>query len=152
MSEELKTYNSLIGEALERYGLKYNNSGMGLALHKVSFDNNQKSFNYECVAANNDFIEILGIKGVELSGLRYEIIFPETKENKFDWKALLGHIGNHQSYAKFYCFSASLNKWCRFVAFSPNKGEAILVAEDISIEKVMEIQQNMEKSKSTTTE
>jgi hypothetical protein len=146
MASDLARYNSQIGEVLKRYGLSVSLPQLGIALHKVSYDHEKKQFDYECVGVNDEYKMMLSIVNENLKSLRYQELFPQNKENKFDWAALIGHIGEFQSLTKYYCFSEPLNKWYRFIALSPEKGFTLLVAEDISLSKQEEIKQNLAKS------
>jgi hypothetical protein len=145
MVNELTKYNKLIEEVLKRYGINVSIPQLGVALHRVTFDHDKKIFDYECIEINSEYKTILNIDNENLKSLRYQELFPENKENKFDWAALIGHIGEFQSLTNYYCYSEPLNKWYRFVALSPEKGFTLLVAEDISKIKFDEIQSNINK-------
>lgn len=146
MINELEKYNNQIDEVLRRYGINVALPHLGVALHKITFDHEKKVFDYECVEINNEFKSILNIVDDNLKLLRYQELFPENKESKFDWSVLIGHIGEFQSLTKYYCYSELLKKWFRFIALSPEKGYTLLVAEDISNSKEVEIQANKAKA------
>jgi hypothetical protein len=146
MVSELAKYNIQIEEVLVRYGINISLPQMGVALHRVTFDHEKKLFDYECIEINDEYKSILSIDIDKLKNLKYQELFPQYKENKFDWAALIGHVSEFQSLTKYYCYSEPLNKWCRFVALCPEKGYTLLVAEDISKSKMDEIQANVARS------
>jgi hypothetical protein len=145
MDSNLQQYKTNADEALAYYGLSTKDS-LGYAIHSVSYDYVRKTYDYSCTGIDALFMKMLNIEGKALDCIRYDTIFPENKENKFDWSALIGHIGTYQSKSKYYCFSEPLKRWYRFVAFSPVKGKAILILEDITTEKELEIAENIKKS------
>jgi len=131
MPQSLHEYVSVIEEEFKRLGLFYNAHVAGLALHRVQFQRESKSFSYQCTEANDLFRKILSITNI--ADFRYESIFPyEEGTSRFDWSIVLGHAGEFYSTSYFYCYSPLLNKWIRFLIVGPKKGLALVAAEDIT--------------------
>jgi hypothetical protein len=146
MISELTKYQAEIDEVLKRYSIGIAVTHMGIALHKITYNHEKRLFDYECIGINETYKKILNLDDSNLKSVRYQELFPQNKENKFDWASLIGHIGEFQSLTKYYCFSEPLNKWYRFIALSPEKGLTLLVAEEISNIKQEEINQNRAKA------
>lgn len=143
MDKDLSKYKDIIEAAYTYYRLPISGIQRGIALHSVKFNDATKKFEYECISADPAFLKLLNKENTILGDIKYAEIFPEDKETKFDWSAMLGHIAKFQSLTKFYCFSGHTSKWYKFLAVSPESGYAILVVEDITGEKEQEIAQNL---------
>lgn len=152
MDKDLSKYKTIIEDALNYYRLPLSGKARGLALHKIIYKEAEKKFDYECISADPVYLSFLNLEQIEPGKIRYAEIFPENKETKFDWSAMLGHIATFQSLSKFYCFSEQTLKWYKFVAVSPEKDLALLIAEDITGEKEQEIAQNIARQNASKVE
>jgi len=131
MEDSIQEYVPIIEEEFKRLGLFYNPHASGLALHRVQFHRDTKTFTYQCTEANELFRRIFSIS--DLADFRYESIFPyEEGTSRFDWSIVLGHAGEFYSTSYFYCYSTLLNKWIRFLVIGPRRGVALVAAEDIT--------------------
>jgi PAS domain-containing protein len=140
MAKDIATYMPLVDETTKKFGIGKQNSKLGIVLHRVYVDGTGNASDYEPTELNDAFTELTGVSVNQLSGLRYSSLFPETKEIKFDWIAVLGQSSTSIARTKFYIFSEALKKWFSILAFSPEKGYSIMVFDDITIEKNEEIQ------------
>ena len=139
MAKDIATYLPLIHKTIKDIGFGKQSSKFGIVLHRVYVDGLGNASDYEPTELNDVFTEITGVTASQLSGLRYSSLFPETKDVKFDWIAVLGQAGTSIARTKFYFFSEALKKWFAIMAFSPDKGYSILVFEDITEVKNEEI-------------
>jgi hypothetical protein len=139
MAKDIATYQPIINESINRIGFGSHNSKLGVVLHRIYIDGSGNASDYEPVELNSLFTEQTGVEVGQLNGLRYSTIFPESKEIKFDWIAVIGQASTSIARAKFQCFSEPLKKWFRVMAFSPEKGYSILIFEDITDYKLAEI-------------
>ncbi|MGC8803873.1 MAG: hypothetical protein ACP5PS_08925 [Bacteroidales bacterium] len=131
MLESLQHFVPYIEEEYKRLGLFYNAHAAGLALHRVQFLRDSKSFSYQCVEADELFKRLMAV--TTLDNFRYEVIFPqEDGSSRFDWSIVLGHANEFYSTSYFYCFSPILQKWIRFLVIGPKKGLALVAVEDIT--------------------
>ena len=146
MISDLIKYHAEIDEVLKRYSISVAVPQMGIALHKITYNHDKRIFDYECIGFNETYKSLLQLDDSNLKSVRYQELFPQNKENKFDWASLIGHVGEFQSLTKYYCYSEPLNKWYRFIALCPEKGLTLLLAEDISNLKQEEINQNRTKA------
>ncbi len=133
-------YYDIIEDELNRFGIFFNPTKMGIALHEVRYDKVSKTFSYSCVDADENFKKILSLSSIE--NIRYDEIFPQDKENKFDWSIVMGHSSEFFSMSKYYCYSDILKRWISFLVISPKKGYVLLVAEDITDKKINKTQNN----------
>jgi hypothetical protein len=77
------------------------------------------------------FKKLLGI--TDFQNFRYEQVFPEEEgAPRFDWSVVLGHAGEFYSTSYFYSYSTILNRWIRFLVVGPQRGMALVAAEDIT--------------------
>lgn len=131
MSDSLQEFVPFIEEEYKRLGLFYNAHAAGLALHRVHFQRDSKTFSYQCTEADTLFQKLMSINTIE--NFRYETVFPnEEGSSRFDWSIVLGHAGEFYSTSYFYCYSPLLNKWIRFLIVGPKKGLALVAVEDIT--------------------
>ena len=143
MHSNLSIYKPIVEEALNYYRLPVSDKFRGLALHRVVYNESSKTFNYHCIQTDDFFVSLLALEHIAVENIKYAELFPENKEARFDWSAILGHIATFQSTTKFYCFSEQTSKWYKFVAVSPEIGFTLLIAEDITLEKEQEIAKNI---------
>ena len=139
MAKDIATYQPLIDETINHIGFGKQGTKFGIALHRVYVDGSGNASDYELTEINDVFAEMTGITPSQLSGLRYSSLFPENKEVKFDWIAVLGQASTSIARSKFYCYSEAIKKWFAILAFSPEKGYSILVFDDITNAKYEEI-------------
>jgi hypothetical protein len=140
MANELAKYEDLIKETISKFGFNLPLSSYGVAFHRVYVDGSGNVSDYELAEVNDKFIELTGLNISQINDVKYSVLFPENKETKFDWVALLGQAGMSDGRTRFQCFSELLQKWFLFFAFGPQKGYAFLIFEDITKEKIAEIQ------------
>jgi hypothetical protein len=133
MAEIIDNYRNLIEEEYNQLGLIYNFYAIGMVLHRIQFVRETKTFQYFSVEANEQFKKLLSIQS--LDNFKYEDIFPDNRENKFDWSTILGYAGEFYSTAFYYCYSELLQKWFRFLVICPCKGYTLVAIEDITSEK-----------------
>jgi hypothetical protein len=63
MEDSIQEYVPIIEEEFKRLGLFYNPHASGLALHRVQFHRDTKTFTYQCTEANEIFPAGVGIEG-----------------------------------------------------------------------------------------
>jgi hypothetical protein len=140
MANELEAYQQSIDKMATDLGFGSPGAPLGIALHRVYVDGAGNASDYELSDVNDQFLEILGLNRNHLSGLRYADLFPENKETKFDWTSVLGNSSISEARTKFSIHSEITNKWYSMMSFSPKKGYALLIVEDITSQKLKEIE------------
>jgi hypothetical protein len=139
MANELETYYNDICETIVEFGIDDNPDQLGIAMHRVYVDGSGSPSDYELTESNEAFINITGTSKEKITDFRYSNIFPEKKDEGFDWVEVLGRAGTTNARTKFYYFSEIKNKWFSILAFSLKKGYAVLVLRDITTNKLEEI-------------
>ncbi len=152
MVSEIDSYKPIIEETLRKFDCKLPMGSYGIAYHKIYVDGSGSPSDYEFNEADEKFLQLLQVNANQLGTLRYENLFPETKETKFDWVSTLGQAAISDGRAKFYCYSKLLDKWFSIFSFGPKKGYAFFIFEDISNAKALEIQENLKKVKLSVTD
>ena len=152
MVGEIDSYKPIIEETLRKFDCKSPMNSYGIAYHKIYVDGSGAPSDYEFDEVDDKFKELFGVNPDQLGKFRYENIFPENKETKFDWVATLGQAAIFDGRCKFYSHSATLNKWFLVFSFGLKKGYAFLIFEDISDAKALEIQKNLKKTKTSVTQ
>lgn len=150
MNQSFLKYSDIIQWIHDRYNKKVDVHNISAALHDISYDDVTKTFTYKCIDADEGFHKLFQTDNASLATLVYENIFPETKENKFNWGALIGHVGKFGSISSFYAFSPNTNKWYSIMAISPEQGKTLLLFYDITEEKTKEIAKNIQRNSATT--
>ena len=149
MVSEIDSYKPIIEETLRKFDCKSPMNLYGIAYHKIYVDGSGAPSDYEFNEVDDKFKELFSVNQDQLGKFRYENIFPENKETKFDWVAALGQAAIFDGRSKFYSHSATLNKWFSVFSFGPKKGYAFFIFEDISNAKALEIQKNLKNAKSS---
>jgi len=139
MANELETYYADISETIVHLGFDANPEKLGIAMHRVYVNGSGSASDYELTEINETFSSLIGVAKDKISGFRYSTIFPENTDSKFDWIEVLGQAGMTEARTKFYFFSEIIKKWFSILAFSPKKGYAVLVFQDITSCKIEEI-------------
>ena len=139
MANELETYYSEIINSIKQLGIDTNPEKLGIAMHRVYVNGSGSASDYELTEINDTFTTLIGVPKEKISGFRYSNIFSENTDSKFDWVEVLGQAGMTEARTKFYFFSDVINKWFSILAFSPKKGYAVLVFQDITAIKTEEI-------------
>jgi hypothetical protein len=150
MNQSFLKYSDLIQWIHDRYNKKVDVHNISAALHDIFYDDVTQSFTYKCIDADESFYQLFQTDKTSLATLLYENIFLETKENRFNWGALIGHIGKFGSISSFYAYSQSSNKWYSIMAISPEQGKTLLLFYDITEEKNIEIAKNIQRNSATT--
>ena len=150
MNQSFLKYNDIIQWIHDRYNKKVDVHNISAALHDIFYDDATKTFTYKCIDADESFHQLFQTDNASLATLVYENIFPETKENKFNWGALIGHVGKFGSISSFYTYCLNKNKWYSIMAVSPEQGKTLLLFYDITEEKTKEIAKNIQRNSATT--
>ena len=153
MANELETYYSDISKSIIQLGIDTNPEELGIAMHRVYVNGSGSASDYELTEINDTFSILIGVPKEKISGFRYSNIFPENTDSRFDWVEVLGQAGMTEARTKFYFFSEIVKKWFSILAFSPKKGYAVLVFQDITSSKIEEIKRMVVvQSQSTTSD
>jgi PAS domain S-box-containing protein len=118
----------------------------GFILLRVITDDSGDPADLEFILANEPLRIYISYQQ-ELEGKKLTEAFPNIINSKFDWINVFGQICLFKGRAKFSIFSEKFEKWFSLSAYSPRKGFVVVLVEDITCTKKMEIllnQKNLE--------
>ncbi|MHA1982141.1 MAG: PAS domain-containing sensor histidine kinase [Promethearchaeota archaeon] len=134
---ELKNAEKKLRESEERYRSLFKYSFSGIAFHKIIYDSKDKPINYSITDVNPKFETITQLKREEvlnkLATEVYKVSYPPYLE-------IYSKVAETLEPISFNVFFEPMNKYFKISAFSYEKGKFITVFEDVTQEKLKEIE------------
>ncbi len=116
-------------ESEEQFRLLTNEMQLGLALHKMIFDNEGNPIDYRFISVNKSFEQITGFKRENLIGKTVLEVLPNTEDY---WIKEYGKVVRNKKSIQFENYSQDIGKYYRVSAYSPKEGFFATVIDDIT--------------------
>jgi PAS domain S-box-containing protein len=127
-------------KVIKKFSFFSENFISGFAIGKILKNNHGQAIDCELISVNKAFEIFSGKKKEELLGHKCSELFPDYKNNKFNWIDLAGSVSLKNSKAKFSFYAEQAEKWYTVSVFSPENGYFIILLDDITKLKKSEIQ------------
>ncbi|MFH2040714.1 MAG: PAS domain S-box protein [Chloroflexota bacterium] len=104
----------------------------GFALHEIICDERGKPIDYRFLKMNAAFEKLTGLAAAHIVGKRVLEVLPETE---LSWIETYGRVALTGQPERFENYAQALNKYFSVVAYSPEKGQFVVLIEDITDRK-----------------
>lgn len=108
---------SLQAEVYEQFFI---NSSTPYSCHKILFDGNGIPFDFEFIAINKAYEELMDIKGENILHKRFYEVFPSSWEDNEKWERFLDDTIRNQKPSQIDIKRANVPKWVRIISFPLN--------------------------------
>ena len=116
----------------EKFKAVVNHLDMGMAVHEMIFDNEEKPVDYRFTEVNPGFEKMTGLKRENVIGKTCLEVLPGTEKS---WIENYGKIVKTGQSVSFEDYSSELKKWYKVFAYKTRENEFAVVFEDISERK-----------------
>lgn len=123
--------------ALKRYQALVENMSEGFAYQKIILDSKGIPIDYIILEVNEGFAKLLGLNKNQIINKKVTDVLPKIKNSSFYWINNLGKVALTGESLKFEYYSAQMNKWYSFSAFSFEKGFFFMIFHDITSQKLL---------------
>ncbi len=117
---------------MEKMFSLFEHSSMAYIYHRIILDDKGTPCDYEFLNSNESAQKMLGKTKSELEGKRILSLFPETKNDPFDWIAYYGKLALEGGHDEFEQFSRALGRYYKVYAISTEKYYFHTIFVDIS--------------------
>lgn len=107
-------------------------STFGYTYGRVVYDENDTPVDYIFLDANHAYARMTGRRLEELLNRRVTEIFPDIRDDSFDWIGFFGNIASTGGKAEFEERSLPLDRWFHFSVLSPEPGHFVALSFDIT--------------------
>jgi diguanylate cyclase len=149
MNQEKDLLAKHLSESEEQYKLLTTQMDLGLALHEIIYDDQNRPIDYRYISVNSAFEKLLGLKREDIIGKTVLEIMPDTEQY---WIDTFGRVAITGQSIQFENYSHVLNRHFRLSAYSPKKFQFAVIVDDITERKQMEIDQDQREHDLLTTQ
>lgn len=130
-------YQQKLKEAEWKFYALFENGPLGVAYHKMIYDQNDKPYNYFFIDANTNYIELTG---VDPRGKTAREAFPGIENDSFDWIGTFGKVAKTGESVRFQQQLQSNNRWYDCVAFQYKPDHFVAAFFEITEQRKLEQQ------------
>lgn len=113
-------------------------SSFGYTWNEVIYDAKGTAVDYRYLEVNPEYERLLGLPEGSVAGKRVLEIFPDLKEDPFDWIGTFARIADRGGSTEFEAWSAQAGKWFHMSVSSRQKGFFAALSFDITDTKTSE--------------
>lgn len=110
-------------------------SPVGYAYHRLTYDKNHVACDYEFLEVNPSFERLTGLDAGSIVHRKASEAIPGLKNDPFDWVGFYADVVLYGGVKEFEQYSQPLNRWYRVTASSPEKDCFVTHFVDITKEK-----------------
>jgi len=137
------TERKLIEEKLkiseQKFRSLFENMKLGLVLHKIVVDENNKLIDSILLDMNEAYTELTGISR-DAIGKRVTDILPQIKIDSAYWIEHYGNVAITGQSITFEHYAKTLKKWFRVTAYQSGEGQFATIFDNITKQKELELQ------------
>jgi diguanylate cyclase (GGDEF)-like protein/PAS domain S-box-containing protein len=141
-NQEKDRLTALLKQSEEQYKRLATQMPLGLALHEIIVDEQEKPKDYRFLSINDGFERLTGLKRGDILGKTLLEVLPETEKV---WIDTYGRVAQTGEPVELEEYSAALKRHFHVHAYSPKKGQFATIVEDVT-ERV-EIQVRLQEQK-----
>ena len=133
--KKTKNAKSLLKEPelnLQQFKIASNDLPVGLALHKVIYNEKGVAVDFVPLEVNHVYEEILGFKKEQILWKKAGQYFLEIKKEAVDWIEILGRVAATRVPEYFQIYCSTKEKYFQVYVYSPKKGYCISLLMDIT--------------------
>ncbi len=130
------------GNSRDQFAVLFANMLSGVAYLRVVADKYDHAVDAIFLEVNNAFESNTDLRKADILGKRLTEIIVGIEKDPVDWINILGKIALKREPARIENYMAGLDRWFRMSGYSPEKGYAVVLFEDISKQK--ELQRQLE--------
>lgn len=128
-----------LSDSKEHYQSLFWHMSNAFARHRMLYDDSGHPVDFVYLEVNPAFEALLGLKKEAVIGKKVTAVFPEIRNDPFNWVEKFGEVAQTGEAVKFEQFAAPLAKWFSISAYSQEKGHFVTVFEDITERKNAEL-------------
>jgi PAS domain S-box-containing protein len=110
----------------------FSKAGLGYARHQIVMDDAGAPCDYRFVEVNDVFERIAGLSAGNITGKTVNEVIAKTGEPIFDWIGAYGEVAKNGAAREFEQFFATLKRWYKIQAFSPEPNHFVTIFTDIT--------------------
>jgi PAS domain S-box-containing protein len=133
--------NAALKEVEQRYNGLFNSSLSAIAHCRVVTDAAGRPVDYVMERVNAAYEKIIGLRREEVEGRRITEIYPDIREESFDYIGVLGRVGLEGGEARYELQFEAVGQWLSVIAYSPLPGRFTVIFTDITASKEKEVAQ-----------
>ena len=122
----------------DRYRILVENLPDGFAYHQMITDYDDLPLDYIFLHINGAFEEITGLASGSVIGKRVTEVYPDIKEDDFDWIGTYGRVALTGESVQFQRYFKLSGRWYDITAYSDKPGYFAVVFRDITDQKKAE--------------
>jgi PAS domain S-box-containing protein len=134
---ERKQIEKALLQSEEQYQLLFNEMAEGFALHEIICDDLGVPVDYRFLEVNPMFEKMTGLKKEKIIGKTVLEVKPNTESY---WIQTYGQVALTGKEIRYENYSEEFGKWFDVIAFSPKPGQFATTFNDVTDQKLMEIE------------
>lgn len=127
-------------ESESRYRSLFVNMLNAFALCRVLTDDDGQAIDYVFEEVNDAFERLVGLRRGQVMGKTINELIPNRDNETFDWVEVFGDVALSGGAIKTEEYVATLDAWLQIVAYSPQPGYFVVIFDDITERKNMEVE------------
>ena len=133
---ELKYQEKAKAKLEEQYGLLTTEMPLGLNLREIIYDDKDNAIDYRFLSANAAYEEMTGLKRNEILGKKATEVLPDIEKY---WFERYGKVVSTGKSIQFEDYSGAIGKYFHVTAYPLQKGQFVVIVDDITDRKQLEI-------------
>ncbi|MDP4267751.1 MAG: PAS domain S-box protein [Bacteroidota bacterium] len=147
VNEELiKTFNER-EKSEENYRLLFENMPLGIAIFKSIINKDGKPSDFIYLSVNESYVKLTGHKENKIIGKSILEVMPELEK---EWVDIYSNVVMTGESREFEHYRASLDRFLKVKAYSPEKNNIVTIVDDITDKKLEETKINLQKDELET--
>lgn len=124
--------------SMEAFQMMLESTPIGYAYHELIYDENCIPIDFQILNFNNSYLDIIGIKDIEINNKYILELFPNLKEEIPQLFESVANAVIHNKHTFISGYVPSFKKWLKIHFFSPEKNFFIVQLIDFTKEKKLE--------------
>jgi PAS domain S-box-containing protein len=133
---ERKLADEKLKESEETFRSLFEKGPIGVAYHRMVYDQSGKAVDYFFIDANESFKELTGVNPV---GQLVTKAFPGIEEDPFDWIGTYGEVAKTGKELRFQQHLAANDRWYNCVAYQNKPGHFVVAFIEVTDQKRAEL-------------
>jgi len=121
----------------EQYNLLAAKMPLGLALHEIICDDQMTPVDYRFLSINKGYEVLTGLKKEDIIEKTVLEVLPNTEKY---WIEKFGKVALNRESIQFEGYSQEIGKYFRVTGYSPIKGQFVVIVDDITERKRLELE------------
>ncbi len=136
---ERKQTEEALQRSEEKFRALFEKSPMGIAYHRLVYDDTGRAINYTFEDANENYRNLLGY---DPKGKRVTEVYPGLETDSFDWVGTYARVGQQGETIRFQHYLKLRERWFDIAAFQSSPDHFVVAFFDITDQKSAEIEKS----------